>query len=85
MQLGSVNKCGRIPVDQAIQETANREIKAPGGLHGPVLSQDTIALLNLGACISELWNITDDKKSSFDHPDLWRSEDLKNQTRYKEM
>ena len=30
MQLGSVNKCGRIPVDQAIQETANREIKAPG-------------------------------------------------------
>ena len=33
------------------------------------------------AYVSELRNIIDDNKSSFDHPDLWRSEDLQNQTR----
>ena len=31
VQLGSVNKFGRIPMNQAIEETANREIKASGG------------------------------------------------------
>ena len=31
MQLGSVNKFGRIQMDQAIEKTADREIKAPGG------------------------------------------------------
>ena len=57
VQLGSVNKFDRIPVDQAIEETANRDIEAPGGMkgsvHGPVLSQDTILLLNIYVLISE--------------------------------
>ena len=51
MQLGSVNKFGRIQMDQAIKETANKEIKAPGerkdSVHEPVLSRDTISLLNI--------------------------------------
>ena len=34
VQLGSVNKFGRIPVDQAIEETANRGKKSPGGTKG---------------------------------------------------
>ena len=52
-----MNKFDRIPVDQAIEETANRDIEAPGGMkgsvHGPVLSQDTILLLNIYVLISE--------------------------------
>ena len=56
LQLGSVNKFGRIPVDQAIEETANREIKALGerrdSVHGPVLSPNTISLLNIYVLIS---------------------------------
>ena len=61
MQLGSVNKFDRIPVDQAIEETANRDIEAPGrmkgSVHGPVLSEDTILLLNIYVLISENWGI----------------------------
>ena len=34
VQLGSVNKFGRILMNQAIEETANREIKASGGTKG---------------------------------------------------
>ena len=34
MQLGPVNKFGRIPVDQAYEETADRDIKAPEGTRG---------------------------------------------------
>ena len=34
VQLGSVNKFGRIPTDQAIEETANREMTAVGGDEG---------------------------------------------------
>ena len=50
-QFGSVNKFGRLPMDQAIEGTANAEIKAPGerrdSVHEPVLSQDAISLLNI--------------------------------------
>ena len=34
VQLGSVNKSGRIPMGQATEETANREIKALKGTKG---------------------------------------------------
>ena len=34
VQLSSVNKFGRIPMDQAIEETANRGKKSPGGTKG---------------------------------------------------
>ena len=53
-------------MDQAIEETDNRAIKAPGGAKG-------------FCAISELRNMTDVNKSSFYHLDLSRSEDLKDQ------
>ena len=72
------------PMDQIIEETANREIKASGerrdSVHGPV-ARYYLTLKYIRPYISELRNMIDDNKSSFDHPDLWRSEDLKNQTR----
>ena len=87
MQLGSVNKFGRIPMDQAIEETANRKIKAPGGMKGKGFSARTSVVARyyltpkyIRAYTSELRNMIDGNKSSFDHPDLRRSEDLKNQT-----
>ena len=84
MQLGSANKFGRM--DQAIEETADREIKAPGGTKGfnartSVVARYYLIPKHVCAYISELQNMTDDNKSSFDHPDLRRSENLKNQTR----
>ena len=86
MQLGSVNKFGRIPMDQAIEETANREIKAPGGTKGfsakiSVVARYYLTPKYIRAYISEFRNMIDDNKSSFDHPDLRISEDLKDQTR----
>ena len=86
VQLGSVNKFGRIPMNQAIEETTNREIKAPRGTKGFSSQTSVVARYYLTpkyvrAYISELRNMVDDNKSSFDHPDLRRSEDLKNQTR----
>ena len=34
VQLGSVNKFGRIPADHATEKTANRDIKEPEGTKG---------------------------------------------------
>ena len=83
MQLGLVNKFGGIPMDQAIEDTANREIKAPKGFSArtSVVAIYYLTPEYISAYISELWNMIDDNKSSFDHPDLRRSEDLKNQRR----
>ena len=86
VQLGSVNKFGRIPIDQAIEETANRDIKAPGGTKGfsaltSVVARYYFTPEYVSAYISELRNMTDDNKNSFDLLDLSRSEDLKNQRR----
>ena len=65
---------------------ANRDIKAPGGMNG--FSAWTSVVVRyyptpeyIRAYISELRNMIDDNNSSFDHPDLSRSEDLKNQRR----
>ena len=74
-------------MDQAIEKTANREIKAPGGTKGfsartSVITTYFLTAEYVSADISELQYMTDDmNKSSFDHPDLRRSEDLKNQRR----
>ena len=81
VQLCSVNKFGRIPVDQAIEETAN--IKAPGGTKGFSARTSVVAGYYftpeyIRAHISKLRNMTDDNKSSFDHLHLSRSQDLKN-------
>ena len=86
MQLGSVNKFDRIPVDQPIEETANRDIEAPGGTKGfsawtSVVARYYFTLEYIRAYISELQNMIDDNKSSLHHPDLSRPEDLKNQKR----
>ena len=78
VQLGSVNKFGRIPVDQATEETA------PGGTKGFSAQTRVVARYYftpeyIRAYISELRNMTDDNKNSSDHLDLSRSEDLNNQ------
>ena len=70
VQLGSVNKFGRIPVDQATEETANREIKSPGGTMGFSAGTSVVTPKYIRAHTNELRNTTDDNKSSFDHPDL---------------
>ena len=63
-----------------------RDIKAPGGTKGFSARTSVVARYYftpeyMRAYISELRNMTDDNKSSFDQPDLSRSEDLKNQRR----
>ena len=79
MQLGSVNTFGRIPMDQAIEETADRDTKTPGGTKGFSTRPSAVARYYLTAdykraCIRELRNMIDDNRPS-------RSEDLKNQKR----
>ena len=62
-------------MDQATEETANRDTKTPGGAKGFGTHPSAIARYYLTAdykraCICELRNMIDDNKSSFDHPDL---------------
>ena len=73
-------------MDQAIEDTANREIKAPRGTKRfsaltSVVARYYLTPKYIRAYISELRNMIDDNKSSFDHTDLRRSKDLKNQRR----
>ena len=75
MQLSPVNKFGRIPMDQATEKTADREIKPPGGTKGlsawtSVVARYYLTPGHIRAYISELRNMIDDNKSSFNHPDL---------------
>ena len=81
VQLGSGNKFGRIPMDQAIEETANRETKAPGGTKGfsartSVVARYYLTPKYIRAYVSDMRNMIDDNKSSVDHPDLRRSEEI---------
>ena len=79
VQLGSVNTFGRTPVEQAIEEKANRDTKTPDGTKGLSTCTSAVARYYLiseyiRTYVSELRNMIDNNKSSFDHPDLRGSE-----------
>lgn len=47
VQIGSENPFGRIPVDQAVEETVNKDTQTPGGTKGFSLKQSTLARYDL--------------------------------------
>ena len=62
VQLGSVNKFGRIPVDQATEETANREILMSASICKQIECQARLCPANSLLCQEHFTNI---KKSVF--------------------
>ena len=43
VQLGDSNPCGRIPIDQTIEETVNKDTQTPGGTKGFSLKPGAVA------------------------------------------
>ena len=83
VQLGSVNPFGRIPVDQTIEETINKDTQTPGGTKGFSLKPGTLHKYYLTAeyrskYLRQLRNMISIDGSKFAHPDLQK-------TRIKEM
>ena len=56
LQLGVKNPFGRIPVDQTIEETVNKDIQTPGGTKGFSLNPGTVSRYYL---TSEYCSITE--------------------------
>jgi hypothetical protein len=78
VQLGSQNPFGRIPVDQTIEETVNKDTQTPGGTKGFSLKPGAISRHYLTAEYrSSFLRILRDTmgtgNSSFRHPDLGQS------------
>ena len=76
VQLGSRNPFGRIPVDQTIEETANKDTQTPGGTKGFSLNPGAVSRYYLTAEYrSSFLHLLRDavgtsKSTKFHHPDL---------------
>ena len=78
VQLGSVNPFGRIPVDQTIEETINKDTQTPGGTKGFSLKPGTLHKYYLTAeyrskYLRQLRNMISIDGSKFAHPDLQKT------------
>ena len=78
VQLGSVNPFGRIPVDQTIEETIDKDTLTPGGTKGFSLKPGTLHKYYLSAeyrCkyLRGLRNMISIDGSKFAHPDLQKT------------
>ena len=74
VQVGAYNTFGRIPVDQAMEETANKDTQTPGGTKGFSLKVETVARYYLTSeyrskYLSQLRRMIN-STDTFDHPDL---------------
>ena len=75
VQLGRQNPFCRIPVDQTIEETVNKETQTPGGTKGSILKPATLRRYYLTAehrstCLRQLRDLTDIKPPGVSHHDL---------------
>ena len=74
-QLGSENPFGKIPMDQTIEETINKDTQTPGGTKGFSTKAGAVRRFYITAdyrstCIRQLREITNITKGSFTHPDM---------------
>ena len=75
VQLGRRNPFGRIPVDQAIEETVNKDTQTPGGTKGfslkpAALSRCYLTAEHRSTCLKQLRDLTDIKPPGVSHHDL---------------
>lgn len=75
VQLGRQNPFGRIPVDQTIEVTVNRDTQTPGGTKGFSLKPAALSRYYLTAehrsiCLKKLRDLTDIKPPGVSHHDL---------------
>ena len=75
VQLGRQNSFGRIPVDQTIEETVNKDTQTPGGAKGFSLKPAALSCYYLRAehrstCLKQLRDLTDIKPPGVSHHDL---------------
>ena len=75
VQLGRQNPFGRIPVDQTIEETVNKDTQTPGGTKGFSLKPDALSRYYLTAeyrstCLKQIRELTDIKPPGVSHHDL---------------
>ena len=78
VQTGDKNPFGRIPVDQTIEETVNKDTQTPGGTKGFSLNPAAVSRYYLTAehrstCLKQLRSLTETKTPSFTHPDFQQS------------
>eukprot|EP00058_Branchiostoma_floridae_P019404 XP_002604894.1 hypothetical protein BRAFLDRAFT_77273 [Branchiostoma floridae] len=75
VQIGHTNPFGRIPVDQTIEETINKDTQTAGGTKGFSLKHTAISKYYLTAehrsfYLKQLRDMTSGANSKFSHPDL---------------
>lgn len=78
VQLSENNTFGRIPVDQTVEETVNRDTQTPGGTRGFSLKPTAVSKYYLTAehrstCIRQLRALVELKDHGLNHPDLGAS------------
>ena len=77
-QMSNNNTFGRVPMDQAIEETANKDTQTPGGTKGFSLKKNAVSKYYITAdfrksCLQQLRHMVNANGVSNDHPDLKRS------------
>jgi len=75
VQIGNQNPFGRIPVDQTIEETVNKDTQTPGGTKGFSLKPGAVSKYYLtseyrSAYLRQLREMVGRGDSHFNHPDL---------------
>ena len=75
MQVGKINPFGRIPVDQTIEETVDKDTKTAGGIKGFSLKQAALDRYYLTAehrtvCLKQIREMYDNKPLGLKHHDL---------------
>ncbi|KAK4325083.1 hypothetical protein Pmani_004239 [Petrolisthes manimaculis] len=75
VQLGSINPFGRIPVDQAIEETVNKDTQTAGGTKGFSLKSGTVSKYYItqeyrSRYLRQLREMTGGSSSRLTYPDL---------------
>ena len=84
VQLGRQNPFGRIPVDQTIEETVNKDTQTPGGTKGfslkpAALSRYYLTAEHRSTCLKQLRDLTDIKPPGVSHHDLQSSRNRKDE------
>ena len=77
-QMNNTNTFGRIPIDQAIDETANKDMQTPGGITGYSLIHNAVTRYYIAAdyrrsYMHQLREMVNMDCKSNGHPDLQRS------------
>jgi hypothetical protein len=75
IQIGTQNRFGKIPMDQAIEETINKDTQTAGDTKGFRTRSGAVVRYYLtadyrSACMHQLREMVDETKGPFSHPDI---------------